>query len=89
MPLLISKAAAANLILVDALTIAVADGGIELSTSEHAAVVQDTAPSAPANVVSGFQTNTSFLRIVRYLHWVKGYADSVGFLTLPIAGSPA
>jgi HK97 family phage major capsid protein len=87
-PLVISKAAHANLVLVDASALAVADEGLEFGVSEQAAVIMDTAPSAPAAVVSGFQTNTSFIRIIRTLHWALGYDDGVAFIELDVPGSP-
>ncbi len=86
-PLLISPAAAGKLVLLDVATIAIADGDLTIEASEIAAIAPSDAPSTPSNVVSGFQGDTSFLRIIRTLSWVKGYADSVGFISLP-TGSP-
>jgi hypothetical protein len=46
------------------------------------------APTIAANeLVSTFQTNARVFKIVRYLNWVLGVDDAIGFLTLPL-GSP-
>ena len=39
-------------------------------------------------IVSGFQTNTTFIRVTRTVSWTFGHADGVSFMSLPI-GSPA
>ena len=89
-PLLTSPAAGAKLILVDAAVVAVADDGLTVERSVNAAVQQDDAPVAGATtLVSGLQTGTVFLRFTRFVSWLLTAADGVGFIELPIAGSPA
>ena len=86
-PQLVSKAAGAKLILVDASAIGVTDGGLVLDASQYASVELDSAPVGDASAVirSGFQGNLSFLKIVRYIHWVLAYSDGVAYIDLPIA----
>ena len=53
-------------LLVDASQIALADGGITMSTASHASLKMDDAPSPGAgNLVSLWQTNSTGLRVVR------------------------
>lgn len=68
---------------------AVTDEGVQIGRAEEAAVHMDSAPSSPAQLVSGFQTHTVFMRFIRYLSWTLLTADCVAFLELPIDGSPA
>ena len=89
-PVILSRAAGANVVLVDASQIGVADGGYEVVQSSQAAVSLSDAPSSPATLVSAFQVNSVFLRFTKPLAWAKASDDSVGFLTLAeLAGSPA
>lgn len=87
-PLLTSKAAHANLILIDAASLAVSDDGVVLDASDASAIDMNDTPSSPANLVSMFQSNLRALRITRFINWQLGHADAVAFMTLPL-GSPA
>ena len=63
-PLRVSKAAGAKLILLDAAVLGVSDNGAVIESSNYAALQMDSAPAAGAsNLVSAFQTNTTFIRI--------------------------
>lgn len=89
-PAIISRAAGNKLILVDGSAVAVVDEGMLVERAENAAVRMDTAPgSGHVQVVSGFQTNTTFVRLVRCLSWSLLTDDCVAYLELPIGGSPA
>lgn len=89
-PLIISPAAANRLVLVDAFAIAAFDGGLEIETSENAAVQMADTPTAGASpLVSAFQTNAVVLRALHFLHWIRLRSDAAAYLELPIDGSPA
>jgi hypothetical protein len=88
-PLLTSRAAADLLVLLDAAHLAVADEGAETSASENAAVAMSDSPTSPSTVVSGFQTNTVFVKLERRIYWTLTTGDAIGFIQLPIGGSPA
>lgn len=89
-PVLLSKAAGAKVILIDAARLAVTDEGITIEQSRQTAIqMLDNPSNGAANLVSAFQTNTAVLRVIRYVHWTKLTDDAVAFLELPIAGSPA
>ena len=85
----VRRAAGANLILLDAGQLAVSDGTLEVFTSDSAAVEMSDSPSIPAALVSAFQTNSVFLRFTRFLSWCLASDDAIGYVTLPIGGSPA
>lgn len=87
--LILSHAAETRLVLLDAAAIAVADAGVEISPSQQAAVQMDTAPvDGAASLMSLWQTHSMGLRSIRYVHWVKGYADAVEYIELEV-GSPS
>jgi HK97 family phage major capsid protein len=87
-PLLLSEGANGNLILIAARTIAVADASAEIGVSRQSAVQMDDAPAdGPANLVSWWQTNSVGLQAIRFVNWIKGYSDSVGYLS--VGGSPS
>jgi HK97 family phage major capsid protein len=94
-PLVLSKAAGANLILIDASLLAVSDLGIDMDRSEHASIEMLDNPTNSAitgtgtALVSAFQANAVVLRFIRWLNWKLLAADAVGFVELPIYGSPA
>lgn len=94
-PAIVSPAAGARLILLDASSIAIADDGIDVSRSEQAAIEMVDNPSASsvsgtgAQLVSAFQANAVVLRYVRWLSWQRLVSDAVAFIDLPIDGSPA
>jgi hypothetical protein len=94
-PALVTPAAGERLILVDATEIAIADDGVDIGQSEHAAIemldnptVNSATPTA-TSLVSAFQAGAVVLRYVRYLSWTLLRDDAVGFLEMPIGGSPA
>lgn len=71
-PLVSSPGAGANLILVDAPAIAVADGGLELDISDEALVELNDAPAPPtAGTVytSLWQANLAGIRVERFINW--------------------
>src|SRR5262245_184159 len=87
-PLIVSRAAQDFLILIDAGALLVHDDGLTIERSNQTAIQLTTTPSSgPTNLVSGFQTNTRFIKITRFLNWKLGYSDAIALLTLPI-GSP-
>jgi hypothetical protein len=90
-PLLTSPAAGNKLVLVDASKLVITDEGLDVSASESAALQMDTTPTdGAANVVAAFQTNTTFVRIVRFLHWELVTTDAVAFIEIgELAGSPS
>ena len=89
-PLLISPAAGNRLILIDANELATFDDGVEIESSDIAAIeMVDTPTPGASTVVSAFQTGFSVVRIIQYVNWVKLRDDAVGFLELDISGSPA
>ena len=45
-------------------------------------------PTAPASVVSGWQTDTVFMKFTRHLWWVLAADDAIGYVELPILVSP-
>lgn len=95
-PLIISKAAAGKLILVDAAEIVQHDGGLEVGRGDEAAVEmvdsgssQDASSGTGATMVSAFQAGLVVLRMIRYRDWAKLRDDAVGYIDLGIGGSPA
>jgi hypothetical protein len=94
-PALASPAAAANLILIDAAQLAVADDGLDVALGRHVAIEMSDGPSmssaAPTavSVVSAWQAGAAALKLTRYLSWALLRDDAVGHLALPIGGSPA
>jgi HK97 family phage major capsid protein len=88
-PLLLSPGAGGNLVLFDAATLAVADGGVDVSLSTQSAIQMDDSPvDAPANLISLWQVNSVALKAVRFVNWQKGFSDSVAYLSLS-GGSPS
>ena len=89
-PLLTSAAAANRLILVDASQLVIVDNGLEVGASESAAVLMDDSPSpGAAQEVSGWGTNTVFLRFTRRVWWSLLRADAIAYTTLgELANSP-
>ena len=84
-------AAAENkLILVDGNSLIISDNGLGLQGTNRASIHMDTSPSSPGSQVSAFQTNSSFIKIVRWIHWSLAHSDGVAFIQLPVTlGSPA
>lgn len=90
-PLLVSPAAGNKLVLVDTGELAVSDNGLRVTASQEAAVQMTDSPTAgAAQMISGFQTNTTFLRFVRSVWWAVMRDDAVAFTTISdLGGSPA
>jgi len=87
-PLLISPAAGAKLVLLDGALLVFADSGVEAERSSEAALQFSDAPTAgAANVVSLWQANTTALRTTQYVTWALGGTNGVGYVDLPL-GSP-
>ena len=85
-----SAAAANRLILVDSSKLVIVDQGLDVESSEGAALQFDDLPTAdPANVIPVFQTDTAFIRVLRYIHWTIGADDAVAFATLTALGGSA
>ena len=91
-PLITADAAANKIILVDAARLVVVDELLDVAASTLAAIQMDDAPTNSAvtglgaALVSGWQTNSVFVRAVRYLWWALTTADAVAFTE--IAGLP-
>jgi HK97 family phage major capsid protein len=89
-PVLLSQAAGNRVVLFDAEKIAVTDEGLEVTPSRQTSIQMVNTPTpGAASVVSMFQTGSTALRFIRYVHWTKLSDDAAAFLTLPIGGSPA
>jgi hypothetical protein len=89
-PVVISRAAANLLMLIDAGKIAVADSGLDVAPSTETAVLMDDQPSTPSNLVSIWQTDSIALRFTRWLNWGLAGDDAVAYLELTdLAGSPS
>jgi hypothetical protein len=90
-PLLTSRAAGNRLILIDPTELVVVDNGLDVTVSTQAAVAMDDNPSAgAAQLVSGYQTGTAFLKFVRRLWWALLRADAVAYTTISdLANSPS
>ena len=90
-PVILSKGARNNLILLNAESIAIADYGTEFELSRHTALQMSNTPTegtGGASMISLWQANSTALKFTHYISWVKVDADSVAFLELPIAASP-
>jgi hypothetical protein len=89
-PQLVSAAAGDKLVLVDSARVLVVDEGLEIARAESAAIEMDDAPTSGARpLVSGFQNNLAFVRVVRMVWWALASDDAIGYVQLPIGGSPA
>jgi hypothetical protein len=94
-PVIISVAAESTLILIDAASIAYADGGVEIDRSSQAAIqmldnpTNSTATGTATNIVSLFQTGAIGLKTVRYVNWLKAHADAVAYIELPTGSLPS
>jgi hypothetical protein len=85
--LVVTPAAAGQLIAIDALAVAVADDGLRLTTARQGSVTMDDGGSPPATtVLSLFQANATALRAERYVNWAAR-AGAVAWMSG--AGSPA
>jgi HK97 family phage major capsid protein len=94
-PLLLSPGAETRLIHFDAATILVADDGVEVTPSTESTIEMSNTPTGDASTatassgsVSLFQANAVALRCIRSLYWLKGFSDSVAFVSLEV-GSPS
>jgi HK97 family phage major capsid protein len=88
-PVVTSRAAGEHVVLLDGSMLAVVDEGLDATQSSHAAIALDDNPSSPAQFVSSFQTNSVFLKLVRWVSWQLMADDAVAYFDLPIAGSPS
>ena len=89
-PAVITRAAESKLILADAATILVGDAGVDIDRAEAAALQMSDAPAAgAASMVSLFQTNSIALRVRRWICWQPAFDDSVAYIDIVGAGSPA
>lgn len=89
-PLLVAPEAGNKLVVFDASAIGLYDNGVEVERSEVAAVQMVDNPTAgAANLVSTFQTNSSIVKVLRAISWVKLLDDAAGFAELPFDTSPA
>jgi HK97 family phage major capsid protein len=94
-PAIVSRSAAHRLILVDASEIAISDEGVDVARSTNAAVqmldnpTNNSVTPTATTLVSAFQAGATILKYVRYLSWLLLREDAVGFLELPIGGSPS
>ena len=92
-PVVTSVAAGTKIILIDAGHLVVVDELLEVAGSTQAAVEMDDAPIGSAvgptgaALVSGWQTNTSFIRAVRLLWWALMTDDAVAYTEVAGAGS--
>jgi hypothetical protein len=88
-PMLLSRAAESRLILIDAATVAIADVGVTFARSETGDLQLSDAPvGGPASMVSLFMTNSVAVKVTRWVHWIRGFDDSVAYMDLSV-GSPA
>ena len=96
-PALVTPAAGASLILIDAAELATLDAGLDAANSGASTIqmlddpTNNSATATATTTVSAFQTGTSVLRFIRYLNWAKLRDDAVGAVDLSglIGGSPA
>jgi hypothetical protein len=51
-------------------------------------MMDDGPADGPGSLVSLWQVNSMALKAVRYVHWIKGFADSVAYIELAV-GSPS
>ncbi|MGE3508425.1 MAG: phage major capsid protein [Vicinamibacterales bacterium] len=87
-PLITSPAAGNRLVLIDGAQIVVSDEGMTVDKSDVAAIELDDAPSGSGQLVAAMQTNSTFLKVLRYIDWRTVNDDAVAFLELEIDGSP-
>ena len=92
-PLVTSVAATNRIILIDAGRLVVVDELLEVAGSAVAAVEMDDAPTGSsavptgASMVSGWQTNTAFIRAIRYIWWALTTDDAVAYTEVAGSGS--
>ena len=89
---IVAPEAGNRLVLIDGEAVAVSDDGLEVVASENAAVEMSDSASGTSGtaVVSGWQTNTAFLRATRRITWTTLSDDGVAYVELDaLNGSPA
>ena len=92
-PVVTSPAAANRIILIDASRLVVVDELLDVASSSVAAIQMDDAPTnnaatgAGAQLVSGFQTNSAFVRAVRYIWWALLADNAVAFTEIAALAS--
>lgn len=88
-PVILSKQARQNLVLLDCQSIAIADDGIEISLSGQSALQFSNSPTPGASqLIPLWQTNCTALKLIHYVTWAKVDSDGVGFIELPLVASP-
>lgn len=92
---ILSKAAGNKLILIDAANLVVTDEGLDVGRSDQSAIqmaddpTNNAATATGSTLVSAFEANATIIRLLRWLHWTLVADDAVGYIELPINGSPA
>jgi HK97 family phage major capsid protein len=85
MPRTANSPADDQIVLLDADSIQYADGGIDISASNEATIMMDTAPDSPpipsSVATSFFQQGLTGLRLIRYLTWKTRRPGAVAILT--------
>jgi HK97 family phage major capsid protein len=86
MPVVVSQAVGAQIIVAHAPSILIADeGGIEIDISREASLQLDSAPTDPADattvLVNMWQTNQVALRVERFITWGKARSTAVDRIT--------
>ena len=89
-PFITSAAAGNKLILIDSSQLVVTDEGMLVDRSTEVSLQMDDAPSDGAqSLVSFFQANAVAMKFQRFLDWKLTSDDAIGYVELPIDGSPA
>lgn len=87
-PLLVSPAAGAKLVMLDGALLVYTDSGVEIERSNVGALqFSDSPTDGAANMVSLWQTNTTALKTTQYVTWALGGTNGIGYIDLPL-GSP-
>lgn len=85
MPRTANSPADDQVVLLDADSIQYADGGIDISVSNEATIMMDTAPDSPpiasSVATSFFQNNLTGLRLIRYVTWKVRRSGAVALMT--------
>jgi HK97 family phage major capsid protein len=77
----VGSPSASLIVLLDAPEIIIADEGLaDVEASDVATVVMDTAPSAPAEAESMFQTDSLAIKVRREIAWKAAHDNAVAFL---------
>jgi len=80
-PVLTSASSPAQITLIDASHIQVADAGVDIITSTEATLQMDSAPAeGEAALVSLWQLNLIALKVTRFIRWKRAHAAAVVFM---------